>query len=66
LVTRGVEGRLLVVDGLIVPGNSGGPIVIPSELKLRRDPETNQLQFASAQTRNYVIGIVSLGSAPLV
>jgi len=55
-----LEGKLLVVDGLIVPGNSGGPIVLPSELKVRRDPATNQLQFATQQTKNYVIGVVSM------
>lgn len=60
VVTR-LEGKLLVVDGLIVPGNSGGPVVLPSELKIRRDPDTNQLHFATQQTKNYVIGIVSCG-----
>jgi hypothetical protein len=55
-----LEGKLLVIDGLIVPGNSGGPIVLPSELKLRRDPTTKQLQFATEQTKNFVIGVVSM------
>jgi len=55
-----LEGKLLVVDGLIVPGNSGGPIVLPSDLKFRRDPVTNQLQFATQQIKNYVIGVVSM------
>jgi S1-C subfamily serine protease len=54
-----LEGKILVVDGLLVPGNSGGPVVLPSELKVRRDPVTNQLQFATQQLKNYVIGIVS-------
>lgn len=62
-----LEGRLLVIDGLIVPGNSGGPVVVPSDLKVRRDPDTKQLQFATEQRRNFVIGVVStaIGSSGL-
>lgn len=58
-VKRRLEGKLLVVDGLLVPGNSGGPVVLPADLKVRRDPSTNQLQFATEQLKNYVIGVVS-------
>jgi S1-C subfamily serine protease len=54
-----IEGKILVVDGLIVGGNSGGPVVLPIETKVRRDPKTNQLQFATEATKNFVIGIVS-------
>jgi hypothetical protein len=61
LVNSRIDGKLLVVDGLIVPGNSGGPVILPSELKVRREPDSNQLQFADKQTQNYVIGIVSMG-----
>lgn len=59
-----VQGKILLVDGLLVPGNSGGPVILASELKVRRDPKTNQLQFATTQTKNYVIGIVSSGLGP--
>jgi hypothetical protein len=59
--TTRLEGKLLVVDGLIVAGNSGGPIVLPSELKMRRDPATKEVQLATEQTKNLVIGIVSMG-----
>jgi len=58
-VERRLEGKLLIVDGLLVAGNSGGPVVLPADLKVRRDPTTNQLQFATEQLKNYVIGIVS-------
>ena len=58
-VKRRLEGKILLVDGLLVPGNSGGPVVLPADLKVRRDPSTNQLQFATEQLKNYVIGIVS-------
>lgn len=58
-VKRRLEGKVLLVDGLLVPGNSGGPVVLPTDLRVRRDPSTNQLQFATEQLKNYVIGIVS-------
>jgi Trypsin-like peptidase domain len=54
-----LEGKYLVVDGLIVRGNSGGPVVIPAERKARIDPRTTQLQFSSEPTKNFVVGIVS-------
>jgi S1-C subfamily serine protease len=65
IVTTRIEGKILAVDGLIVGGNSGGPVVLPIETKVRRDPKSNQLQFATEATKNYVIGIVSgvLGSS---
>ena len=47
-----VSGSLFLVDGLLVPGNSGSPLVLPSELKVRRAPDSNQLQFATEQTKN--------------
>jgi S1-C subfamily serine protease len=58
-VNARIEGKILAVDGLIVGGNSGGPVVLPSETKIRHDPKTNQVQFTSEQIKNYVIGIVS-------
>lgn len=56
-----IEGKFLVVDGLIVAGNSGGPVVIPAETKVRIDPATKQFQHTSEPTKNLVLGIVSLG-----
>lgn len=32
-----VEGKLLVVDGLIVPGNSGSPVVLVGGVRVTRD-----------------------------
>jgi hypothetical protein len=58
-VNARIEGMILAIDGLIVGGNSGGPVVLPVETKIRRDPKTKQLQFATEATKNYVIGIVS-------
>jgi hypothetical protein len=60
VVPRRIAGAVMLVDGLITNGNSGGPIVLSTDLKLRRDPDTKQLQFATAQPQNWVIGIVSM------
>ncbi|WP_173195961.1 trypsin-like peptidase domain-containing protein [Geobacter sp. SVR] len=60
-VIKRVAADITVIDGLIVPGNSGGPVILANELKSRRDPKTNQVQFSSKQTENYIIGIVSYG-----
>ncbi len=54
-----IQGKVLLIDGLIVPGNSGGPVILPSEVKIRRNPKTNQLEFSTEQIKNYIIGIVS-------
>ncbi|HHT9159876.1 MAG TPA: S1 family peptidase [Candidatus Brocadiaceae bacterium] len=56
-----IQGKILLVDGLIVPGNSGGPVVIPAETRVRIDPKTKQFQHSSQPTQNLVLGIVSAG-----
>lgn len=58
-VSARIQGKILAIDGLIVGGNSGGPVVLPIESKVRHDPKTKQLQFATEATKNFVIGIVS-------
>jgi Trypsin-like peptidase domain len=58
-VIANLQGKYLVVDGLIVRGNSGGPVVIPAETKVRIDPQTKQFQLASKPTKNFVVGMVS-------
>jgi len=59
-----MEGKFLLIDGLIVGGNSGGPVVLPSELAIRRNPKTNKVEFGSEMKKNYVIGIVSSALGP--
>jgi hypothetical protein len=59
-----IEGKLLVVDGLIVGGNSGGPVILVGGIRTRRDPATNQLQFSNRPVENRVIGIVSANLGP--
>jgi S1-C subfamily serine protease len=56
-----LEAKLLVVDGLIVPGNSGGPVIAPSDLRIRRNPQTGAIEFATKQSDNFVLGVVSMG-----
>jgi hypothetical protein len=60
LTPRLVSGSIMLVDGLLVPGNSGSPVVLANELKSRREPTTNQLQWATIQSKNYIIGMASL------
>ena len=60
-LSKRVSGSVMLVDGLLVPGNSGSPLILASELKVRRSPTSNQLEFATEQTKNYIIGIVSMG-----
>jgi uncharacterized membrane protein (Fun14 family) len=54
-----LEGKLLIIDGLIVPGNSGGPVILPSIIKTRINPETQKWEHLSKPTANLVIGILS-------
>ena len=64
VVTTQIQGKLLVIDGLIVPGNSGGPVILPWELKIRRNPRSNDIEFMDRMQENGVIGIVSLDLGP--
>jgi len=59
-VSRKLTGTLVLVDGLVLPGNSGGPVVVVSDLKLRRNATTNAVEVANAQMKNFVVGVVSL------
>lgn len=56
--TNHFSGKVYLVDGLIVGGNSGGPVILPSTLKFlsRKD---GQLSWLTNPTENYVIGLVS-------
>jgi hypothetical protein len=57
-------GKFLVVDGLIVPGNSGGPVTLVGGIRTRRDPKTNELQYTDKPIPNLVLGVVSCGLGP--
>jgi len=53
-----VEGKLIIVDGLIVGGNSGGPVILPSGIRFRNDDKSG-FQYTKGSQENLVIGIVS-------
>jgi hypothetical protein len=56
-----LAGKLLIIDGLVVPGNSGGPVILPSVVKTRINPETQKWLHLAKATENLVIGILSGG-----
>jgi hypothetical protein len=56
-----IEGKFLIVDGLIVGGNSGGPVVLVGGVRTHQDPVTNRLEFTDRPLENDVIGVVSAG-----
>lgn len=58
-----IRGKLVLVDGLIVPGNSGGPLVMISGIRPRVN-DKGVLAFLSKPLENLVIGIVSSGLSP--
>ena len=58
------KGKFLIVDGLIVPGNSGGPVVLVGGYRWGRNPQTNALGVSSEPVRNFVIGVVSATLGP--
>ena len=57
-------GKLLIIDGLIVPGNSGGPVLLPSVIKTRINPKSGALEHWTKPSKNQVIGILSGNFGP--
>jgi hypothetical protein len=56
-----LEGKLLIIDGLIVGGNSGGPVILPSVIKTRINPETQHWERSTKPSENLVIGVLAGG-----
>lgn len=56
-----IEGKYLIVDGLIVPGNSGGPVVLMGGTRFRLDPVLHQVEGTTEPIKNLVAGMVSCG-----
>jgi len=52
-------GKFFLVDGLIIGGNSGGPIIHPKARKYR--VEDGVFQYTTGEIPNLVLGIVSCG-----
>lgn len=59
-----LAGKLLIIDGLIVPGNSGGPVLLPSVIKTRINSETGKWEHWTKPSDNQVIGILSGNFGP--
>lgn len=56
-----IRGKLLLIDGLIVGGNSGGPVILPGGGGLfGRDPKTGETVMQSHGPTK-ILGIVSAG-----
>jgi len=56
-----LTGKLLIIDGLIVHGNSGGPVILPSIIKTRINPETHEWEHMTKPTENLVVGVLAGG-----
>ena len=56
-----IAGNVLIVDGVLVPGNSGGPVIIPQDIKLCRKPNTQEMGIFTRERANMCIGLVSTG-----
>lgn len=54
-----LTGKLLIIDGLIMPGNSGGPVVLPSVIRTRINQKTGKWEYWTKPNKNLVIGILS-------
>lgn len=52
-----IEGKYFLVDGLIIGGNSGGPIVHPNERKYK--VVDGRFQYTNIEIPNLIFGIVS-------
>jgi hypothetical protein len=61
-VAATVRGKLFLIDGLIVGGNSGGPVMLPAGPILGFDPVSKQSVIRTTQ-QNRILGIVSSGWA---
>lgn len=54
-----LKGKFFIVDGLLIPGNSGSPIINPKEKNIYF-PGGNTI-YKEQNIRNYVVGIMSSG-----
>jgi hypothetical protein len=60
-----LDGKFLIVDGLIVGGNSGGPVLLVGGDRMRlaeiEHSGKYRQEFLTEPIKNYVTGVVSLG-----
>lgn len=60
VVEKKLSRKFFVVDGLIIGGNSGGPIISPKDFYYKVN-SNHQLESLMFKSDNYIIGIVSFG-----
>ncbi len=58
-----MRGKLFLIDGLIVPGNSGGPVLLPAGESFGQNLTGGQFAIRMTQN-NRIIGIVSSINGP--
>jgi len=58
-VERELKGKIILLDGTLVQGNSGGPIVVPRGRRERTEANTNEVQFTKESLENLVVGVQS-------
>jgi hypothetical protein len=55
---KSFTGKIYFIDSVIVPGNSGGPVMLPALVKTLLKPD-GQLAWLNNPTHNRIIGVVS-------
>jgi hypothetical protein len=58
-VSHRLEGKIMLLDGTLVGGNSGGPIILPHERRERTNKNTGKVEFSSTAIPNLVLGVQS-------
>jgi hypothetical protein len=59
IINTSFDGSFILVDGLIIHGKSGGPVVNPKEVKFK--VVNGQMVYTKEPIPNLIIGIVSQG-----
>lgn len=59
VVSYDLKAKAILLDGTLVPGNSGGPIIMPRGRRERTKVDTHEIQFTKKSIENLVIGIQS-------
>ena len=59
LVSHELKGKLILLDGTFVEGNSGGPIFIPRGRRERTMADTAKVELSTTSAPNLIIGIQS-------
>lgn len=63
-IPKQLKGKIILIDGIFVPGNSGGPIFVPRGRREFTERETNKIMQANESIPNFIIGIQSQSLTP--